>query len=269
MYARFKRSMSSETPKPSQLIEARLAQIDRRPFLGFVMTTAREVSPHADLFLTQNLLQLAIRCACLLDDFSETDNTAFLKEFHKQKEYFYTLTPAHFHDELREVENDVKQFFEEERSLALRIRGGDQFSWRDIQKYILGKSGDNLFYGKILELTTPGWTADHTEGLRLQTILFDIEKDIQDYSDDVPKGLPNVLYMGLTTTVKPENIPHDNPNAVSLATQVGLDRRLLYFAQMYRKKLADSVRITTPTLHDAIDKRYCEIQAALQPVEPM
>ena len=127
-----------------------------------------------------------------------------------------------------------------------RIKSGDKFSEDDIKNYLLGKSGDNLFYGKLLELLAPGWKL--TDELRIQTMLFDIGKDLLDYEDDTRNGLPNILLMYLHSGIG-----------------IGIDRnRILHLATELRDKALSSSYIdTSPTLKSAIEQNYTQIAERL------
>ncbi|KKR63001.1 hypothetical protein A2210_01885 [Candidatus Woesebacteria bacterium RIFOXYA1_FULL_40_18] len=191
--------MSPKSKRKKIVIDKVLAEIDQRPFIQTLTTIVSEVSPSTNLARVNSVLKYAVRCACLLDLYAETANPVYAEELQKQRSMFYEEVPEGFHSELEKVEDSVKSFFDYEKTLISRIKSGDKFSENDIKTYLAGKSGDNLFYGRLLELLVPEWKL--TRELQIQTILFDIGKDLADYREDVVNGLPNVLVMCLSSRI--------------------------------------------------------------------
>jgi len=227
--------MSPEPDKTNIVIDEILAEIDQRPFIQTLTAIVSEVSPNAKLTQVHSVLTLAVRCACLLDLCAETANSIYIEELNKQRFKFYKEVPKDFHSELEKVENDVKKFFNDEKILMKKIKSGDKFSEDDIRTYLKGKSGDNLFYGKLLELLLPEWHL--TKELQIQTMLFDIGKDLVDYEEDIANGLPNILIMYLNS---------------------GIDKnKIIQLAQELRTEALTSQNITvSPTLVKAIEYNY-------------
>lgn len=252
--------MSPEKRPEVDLSEV-LTEIDNRSFINFVFEVASEVSPgfgkeEADAIL------IAVRCACLLDLHAETDNPEYLEEFDKQRVVFYGLISEDRHEKLISLELEVVRFFENERVLMGRIRKGESFSEEDIRKHLLGKSSDNLFYGQVLEILVPRWNL--TRQLRAQTILFDIGKDIEDYSEDVEGGLPNVLYMALSADLEHGQMPRESDQALLVARKTGASEMLLRIASEFRDKALESEGIkTSPTLRRAVVDRFEELSQLL------
>ena len=189
--------MSPEPKRTIVAIKEVLDEIDQKPFIQTLTAAVSEVSPDANLVRIRSVLTLAVRCACLLDLYAETDNPIYLTESEKQRTDFYQQIPEAFHAQLERTEREVKGFFDDEQTLMQRIKSGDKFSEDDIKNYLLGKSGDNLFYGRVLELLVPEWNL--TRELQIQTMLFDIGKDLVDYQEDAARGLPNILGMCLSS----------------------------------------------------------------------
>ncbi len=254
---------SPDMPRPKGM-EAVLLEIDQRPFLNLVAAVAGEVSPSCDITHVRDLMRKAIRCACLLDLFAETRSPEYLGEFVRQRTQFYRMMPSYTHDTLQKLEYDGRQFFEHEQTLRQRIRDHDEFSWSDIEAYMMGKSSDNVFYGKILEFMAPSWTPGHSEALRTQTILFDIGKDIQDYPDDVKGSFPNTLSMALTTHMKPKDIPSSLPEALRAAQETGATEQIVAFASRFYKEIPTEVLFTSPTLREALVQRFESVRRGLQ-----
>ncbi len=249
--------MSPENDLKVDLAEV-LAEIDSRPFIKFVSTVITEISPSGEVEKAKAAIKLAVRCACLLDLHAETDNQTYLGEFKKQRTDFYGLIPDQHQQKLRVLEGQVMQFFEEERLIMDRVRSGDRFSEENIREYLLGKSSDNLFYGKVIEVFIPEW--DLTEELRIQTVLFDIGKDIKDYEEDIRDELPNVIYMVLSSEVDKGAIPRDEAAVMGSAIRTGASNRLLGLASDFKDRALGSERIkTSPTLEKAINDRFKEI----------
>ncbi len=242
-----------------------LLEIDQRPFLAMVTAVVGEVSPKCDVTFTRDVMRKAIRCACLLDLFSETKSPEYLTEFVKQRTQFYTMIPVYTHDELESVEYEVKQFFKYEQILHDRIQQGYKFSWTDIEKYIMGKSSDNIFYGRVLELLTLDWTPKHSTALRTQTILFDIGKDIMDYEEDAIEDLPNILYMALTTSLKSKDIPRQLRDAVRIASKTGIAGQIIDFAARFKNEISTEILSASPTLQEAVVQRFEAIRRGLHP----
>lgn len=234
--------MNQEVKKSGVAIEKVLAEIDQRPFIQTLVTIVAEISPGSDPQSVYSLLKQAVRCACLLDLYAETGDLIYQTEFNKQRTRFYQAVPKSFHPELEKVEEDVKGFFDDEQVLIQRIKLGDKFSETDIRNYLLGKSGDNIFYGRLLELQVPEWNL--TEELCMQTMLFDIGKDLVDYEEDVKNGLPNILSMCLQSGI-------DGSKILQLSTE------------LRDKALSSSNIDASPTLKSAIEQNYTQITERL------
>ena len=234
--------MNPEPKRTSIATEKVLTEIDQRPFIQTLATIVFEVSPDCDTQNIRLLIKHSVRCACLLDFYAETGDLVYQTEFNRQRTRFYQAIPEGFHSQLEIIEEDVKGFFDDEQTLMQRIKSGDKFSEDDIRNYLLGKSGDNIFYGKLLELLVPEWNL--TDELRIQTMLFDIGKDLVDYEDDVKNGLPNILLMCL---------------------QSGIDRsKILHLATELKDKALSSSNINaSPTLKSAIEQNYIQITERL------
>lgn len=220
-----------------------VTEIDQRPFIQTLTSIVSEVSPRSDTQKIHSLIKRAIRCACLLDLYAETDDPIYKAELEKQRSKFYEEVPEGFHLELKKVEDDVKRFFDNEQILIERISAGDKFSNDDIRNYLMGKSGDNLFYGRLLELLVPEWNL--TNELRIQTMLFDIGKDLVDYGEDVTNGLPNILGMCLSSGI-------DKSKIIQLARELKDEA----FA-------SQNIRVS-PTLIRAIEQNYSLIKERLE-----
>ncbi len=227
--------MSPESKRKNIVIDEVLTEIDQRPFIQTLTTMVSEVSPNANHNQIHYVLTRAVRCACLLDLYAETANPVYATELKKQRSKFYEEVPKSFHSELEKIEDDVKRFFDDEKIIIEKIKIGSKFSENDVMKYLTGKSGDNLFYGRLLELLVPEWNL--TRELQIQTMLFDIGKDIVDYEEDVANGLPNILIMCSIS-----NMDRD---------------RILQLAQELGKEALVSQNIgTSPTLRKAIEHNY-------------
>ena len=222
-------------------IQEILIKIDSKPFIQFVSDVVREISTQEIAEQAYKAIRLAVRCACLLDLHAETQEAFYIEDeegFNKQREAFYELIPPEYHQELQEIEAEVSQFFCYEQDLINRIKKGDKFSTADITTYLEGKSGDNLFYGRVLEILVPEW--DLTNELQLQTILFDLGKDLEDYDEDIRNDLPNVLYMYLSGKISREEIPLDSENAIQLAQELGVSAEIISHASRIRNRALDS-----------------------------
>ena len=234
--------MAQEPESTNRVIDEVLAEIDQKPFIQTLATIVSEVSPLADLAQIHQLIQQAVRCACLLDLYAETGDAIYAGEMEKQRTALYGQIPDKFHPKLEKIEEEGKGFFDEERTLMQRIKSGDTFSEDDIRDYLLGKSRDNVFYGKMLEFLVPGWHL--TDELRIQTMLFDMGDDLIDYEDDVENGLPNIL---------------------SMCLQSGVDRnRILQLATELRDTALSSGHIgSSPILKSAIEQNYIQLAERL------
>lgn len=240
-----------------------LSQIDEKPFIQLVYTTVSEVSSEAQAKDVLKLIKSSVRCACLLDLYAETGNPVFIKEFEAQREMFYSLIPRHFHADIQALEAEVKDFFQYELQLRMKLRRSERFTDEEITRYLLGKSSDNVFYGRVLELMVPEWNL--TKELRIQTILFDIGKDIKDYEQDVHNGFPNVLNMFLTQKLETPEIPVDCVKAIELADRFGITNEILGLASHYRAKaVINSELVRAPSLQAAIDSNFVRIAEALK-----
>lgn len=235
--------MNPEPKKTSRKIDKILDEIDQRPFIRTLTTIVSEVSPNTDLTQIHSVLTRAVRCACLLDLYAETSDPVYAVELEKQRSKFYEEIPEDFHFELEKVEDNVKSFFNDEKILIERTRAGDKFSEDDIRTYLIGKSGDNLFYGRLLELLVPEWNL--TKELQIQTMLFDIGKDLVDYEEDVANDLPNILVMCLSSD---------------------MDRsKILQLTQDLKDEALGSQNIkTSPTLVRSIEQNHALIKDRLK-----
>lgn len=235
--------MSSEPKINNVVTDKVLIGIDQRPFIQTLTTIVSEVSPKIDIQYITKVVRQAVRCACLLDLYAETANPVYAKELERQRSKFYEEVPKDFHPELEKVEGSVKKFFDDEKILMKRISVGDKFSSDDIRNYLVGKSGDNIFYGRLLELLVPEWNL--TRELQIQTMLFDIGKDLVDYEEDVANALPNILTM-------------------CLGSGIGKDR-IVQLAQELKNEALTSQNISSsPTLVKAIEHNYNQIVERLK-----
>ncbi len=220
-----------------------LAEIDQRPIIPTLVSIISEISPQTDSQKIHTLIKLSIRCACLFDLLAETGNSIYQSEIEKQRTEFYQHVPEEFHPELKVLERSVVKYFDDEKIPMSRIEAGDKFTIDDVKKYLSGKSGDNLFYGRLFELMIPEW--NHTRELHFQTMLFDMGKDLIDYEDDVKRGLPNTLSMCLSSGIPGNEI-------LDLAT--GL-----------RDQAIDSGKLnSSPTFRKTTERNYSLIVERLQ-----
>lgn len=224
-------------------IDEVLTEIDQRSFIQTLNVIVSEISPGIDTQYIATVTRRAIRCACLLDLYTETSDNVYLIELKKQRSRFYKEVPKKFHSKLYKVENNVINFFNNERTLTKRIVASDKFSEDDIKKYLLGKSSDNLFYGKLLELLVPEWNL--TRELQIQTMLFDMGKDLVDYEEDVTNGLPNILIMCINSKI--------NKNKISQLAQ-----------ELKNEALASKNINVSPSLVKAIKSNYKLIKERLE-----
>ena len=209
------------------------------------------------------LIKTSVRCACLLDLHTETEDPVFLGEFEVQRKKFYNLIPEQFHAELQTLEGEVKDFFQYELQLRMKLGRGEKFTSEEIERYLLGKSSDNAFYGRMLELTVPEW--DLTNELRIQTILFDMGKDIEDYEQDVRGGFPNILNMFLTQKLASSKVPANPVEAIKLASRFGISNEILGLATGYRTQAVSNPELAqAPSLQDAINRNFTRIEEALK-----
>lgn len=223
-------------------IKSTLSEIDQKPFIHTLTIIVSEVSPLTDLSPIHDIITLVVRCASLLDLYAETGDIVYFAEFSLQENDFYKKIPRQFHPELKRLSITVSQFFIDEKTLLTKIKSGDPLSDYEIEKYLLGKSGDNLFYGRALEILVPKWRL--TRELQIQTMLFDIGKDLLDYEQDVKSGLPNILMMYPTRDIAKTKI-------IQLADK-------LVSEAMSSTNLNDS-----PTLKHSIENNYASIMMRL------
>lgn len=240
-----------------------LSQIDDRPFIQLVYASVLEVS---SVSIAKDILEpikTSVRCACLLDLYAETEDPIFLREFETQKKKFYSLIPEQFHTNLQSLEEEVKGFFQYELQLRMKLRRGEKFTNEEITRYLLGKSSDNSFFGRVLEILVPEWNL--TNELRIQTILFDIGKDIEDYEQDFRECLPNVLNMFLTQKLETSEIPMNSDDAIILADRLGITDEILGLASRYRTQAAVNPELVrAPSLQTAIDRNFTRIEESLK-----
>lgn len=240
-----------------------LSQIDERPFIQLMCASVSEVSSEPKAKDILGLIKTSVRCACLLDLYAETEDPIFLREFETQRKKFYSLVPEQFHRELQTLEIEVKDFFQYELQLRMKLRRGEKFTSEEITKYLLGKSSDNAFYGKVLEIMVPEWNL--TSELRIQTILFDIGKDIEDYEQDFREGLPNILNMFLTQKLETSEMPMNSGDAITLANRLGITGEILGLASRYRAQaVVNPELVRAPSLQTAIDMNFTRIEESLK-----
>jgi hypothetical protein len=241
-----------------------LAKIDSQNFPRYVSQMAYEVSSRDEIKRTKahELMKLAIRWAFLLDFYYETDRPIYLEEAEKQLCELYQLIPQEHCNDLISVERKTRKYFDFEKHLRSRIQANDSFTGGNIIRYLYGKSGDALFYGRLLRAVTPMWSL--TNELRIQIILGDIGKDITDYENDIKQGLPNVLYLFFSGKVEKSSIPQDMKGAVGLANSMGVaDRVLTLAARVKEKALASKDLGRSPTLRETIVEHYGRIERLL------
>ncbi len=246
-------------------IQETLFEIDSKPFIKFVSDVIKEIFSDESAQIAYHATNLAVRCACLLDLYAETDDGVYIWEFRRQKAAFYRLIPEEYHEELEALEKRLAGFFDYERVLISRIQEGYRFSGEDVMIYLEGKSGDNIYYGRFLEIIVPKWNL--TRELQIQTMLFDMGKDIEDYEDDIRDGLPNVLYMCLSDRVDKSKIPLEKERAITLANELGVSARIIELAlRLKEEALASEDLDSSPILKRAILDRYNRIENLLSTV---
>ncbi|OGZ39519.1 MAG: hypothetical protein A3B04_03825 [Candidatus Portnoybacteria bacterium RIFCSPLOWO2_02_FULL_39_11] len=240
-----------------------LSQIDERPFIQLMYASVSEVSSDSKVKDILEPIKTSVRCACLMDLYAETENAVFLREFEAQRRKFYSLVPKQVHTELQTLEAEVKDFFQYELQLRMKLRRSEKFTSEEITRYLLGKSSDNVFYGRLLELIVPEWNL--TNELRIQTILFDIGKDIEDYEQDAHSGFPNILNMFLTQKLEASKVPTNPVEAIELASRFGISNEILGLATGYRTQaVANPELAKAPSLQAAINRNFTRIEEALK-----
>ncbi|MFZ3077505.1 MAG: hypothetical protein WA139_03560 [Candidatus Aenigmatarchaeota archaeon] len=192
----------------------------------------------------------------------------FRREADKQRSKIYKFIPAAFRKDLEEVERKALTFFDYEDKIRKKIKEGIRFKESEIYKYTYMRAGDNLIYGKIIESFFPEWCL--TEELRINTMLFDMCKDMIDYNDDVKNELPNVLYMYLCTKKKKMEMPCDIKGAIIMAKRIGISAQIINFASNQKKKALTSDNLEkSQTLRNAILYRNDSlIQALTNGIKP-
>lgn len=242
-----------------------LVKIDSQHFAKYVSQMIYEVSSGNETKRTKahELMRLAVRYFLLLDLYYETDDPIYLKEAEKQRSELYQLIHQKHHRDLISIERKAIQYFDFEKKLQSRIQANDSFTEEDIRRYLDGKSGDALFYGRLLGTIIPAWNL--TDELRIQTILFDIGKDITDYEDDIKHGLPNVLSLFLSGSLEKNKIPKDMRGAIRLLNELTVSSRVLKLAARLKEKaLASKDLDRSPTLREIIIYHYSRIEQLLE-----
>jgi len=242
-----------------------LLEIDNQHFIDYVSQIICEVSSGDETkrIKAHELMKLALRSSFLLDLYSETNNPIYLEEAEKQLSELYHLVPQKHHRDLKSMEKKARIYFDLEKKLRSRIKAADSFTGEDIRQYLDGKSGDALFYGRLLKTIIPAWNL--TSELRIQTMLFDIVEDIIDYEDDIKHGLPNVLYLFLSGSPGKNKIPQDMRGAIRLANELGVSNRILKLATRLKgKALASKDLDRSPTLRETIIDHYDRIEQLLR-----
>jgi len=258
-----KNSSSSFEKSPTDNINIKqvLLKIDNQHFAKYVSQMIYEISLGDETKRTQayEIMKLALRWALLLDLFYETNKPIFYEESEKQLSELFKLLPQNHHRDLIYTEKNARKYFDFEKELRIRIHANDRFSKKDIRQYLFGKSGDALFYGRLLKALTPSWNL--TNELRIQTILFDIGKDITDYDDDVKHGFPNVLYLFFSGTVERDKIPQDTKGAIRLANEMRVSSVVLKLATKLKENALKSKNLyRSPTLQETIIDHYSRIE---------
>lgn len=127
--------------------------------------------------------------------------------------------------DLKKTERRLRSFYLFEDYLRYKIRMADTFTEGEIQRYIRRKSLDVYAYGRIIRLIVPQW--DLTRELYDETMLYDINRDLEDYEGDLPIGKPNLLYFFLVNSVGKDQLPSKNSDALMLAFETGDAQRIL------------------------------------------
>jgi len=256
--------------KSESIIRKVLFNIDKKPFIKLIKDIVSESQSKKAGKKIHEPIKLAVRYICLLDLYYETkdknyknyfsDGVIYLNEAKRQKEILYNLIPENQMKSLEKIEKDVLKFFSNyEIPLRRRLHSWNVFSRNDIREYICEKSKDSLFYGKILEILVPGWKL--TKELRINTMLFDIKKDIPDYEDDVKNELPNLLCLYFSGNMKKDNIPMSNKKAIQLANETGISNHILSLATALKNEALKSEELKhSQTLKRNITKTYVNLK---------
>jgi hypothetical protein len=242
-------------------IQQVLFKIDNQNFANYVSQMVYEITSGDETKRAQayDLMKLALRWALLLDLYYETNMPIYLEESEKHLSELYKIIPQKHHRTLISIERKARKYFDFEKELRYRIQANDRFSRKDIRRYLYGKSGDALFYGRLLKALTPAWNL--TNELRIQTILFDISKDITDYEDDVNFGFPNILYLFFSGKVEKNKIPRNMRGAIKLADELRVSNRILKLViRLKEKALVSNNLFRSPTLSETIVDHYYRIE---------
>lgn len=248
--------METIGPTPEEVLQ----NINTSPYLKVVFESINEVSCGKKAKRACNLMKLSLTCSRLLDLYSETKDSIYMQELEKQREALYGLIPGKFRQRLQEIEIKGRAFFDEESLLKQRLRNGDNFEENDILGYLRGKAGDSIFFGELINLTTPEWNLNNN--LFLYTVLFDIRKDLDDYESDVKEGSPNILFLSLIIDTNKTNIPNNKKGAIEVAKQVGSTGRILKIVSEI-KALSNQGLQKSPALQKSINENLEEIQNIL------
>lgn len=245
-------------------VEEVISETDSMDFPKYVSKMVYEVSSGDDTKRTKayELMQLALRCAFLVDLYAEKDNSMYLEGAEGQLAEIYSRIPEEAKIDLISIVSEARKYFDYEKELQRRIQENKIFAREDRRRYLYGKSGDALVYGRLLEAVTPAWNL--TDELRIQMILYDIGKDIKDYEDDIKGGFPNILYLYFSGRLERMKIPKNLRDALRLANELGISRRILQqAAELKEEALKSKYLYRSPTLRKTIIDHYERIEQLL------
>lgn len=203
-----------------------------------------------------DLIRLADRYACLLDFYYETNNSCFYKEAKKQKKALYSTLDKKIKADLNRIEKRILPYFDYEKEIKEKLRKGESFSDKEIKKYILSKSSDAYYSGRLLEMFVPNST-NLVKVFHYRLALSDIYGDLRDFEEDLKHNMPNLLYLHLHN--KNHNVPSSRINALIISRNDSVERKIIKFADdlLDKTKRADLTKY--PRLEKSIRKIYQKI----------
>ncbi len=154
-------------------------------------------------------VRTAGRFACLLDLYYETDNEEYLSEAQSQREILLSYFSPEDQEKVKRQEEYSTQFFAVEKELERKVREKAYVSDEEIETYISWRAADAFGYSLILRLFTG---LDLADPLHTRQMLADIERDLNEYKEDIQNGHLNVLLLtvynkGFFTPITSETIP--------------------------------------------------------------
>lgn len=214
--------------------------------------------------LVFSLLREAIRYACFLDKYHESNEAIYFDEALKHRSIIFSSITQEKCLILESIENRIMPFWDYERQIQKRIEDDDVFSDADIREYIGLRSSDSFFYCEIASAFQP-LNPKMAELFHKRLMLYDILDSILDFEEDIRDKQPNILVMCLLNYISKDMIPLSLPCALDLSRKHKVNLKILNFGmELYQYALKSGYMSTIPLIKKDFDEKYHRLEELLK-----